>query len=78
LDYNTGEWLTCADTGIDGTYTLHGLPTGTYRVMANPLPKNMPYVDEYYNNTTNSYAAKRVTVTVGQNTPGINFSLAPE
>jgi len=75
-DYDTGEWMSCAETGGDGTYTLHGLPAGTYRVGVNPSLNKLPYVGEYYDNTTNHSAAQRVTVSVGEDTPGINFSLA--
>jgi hypothetical protein len=76
MDYNTSEWLGCADTGADGTFTVYGLPTGSYRVLANTSLNKLPYIDEYYLNTINSSSAKPVSVTKGQDTPNINFSLA--
>ncbi len=77
-DYNTSEWISCADTGSDGTYTVHGLPVGSYRVRVSTSLNKLPYDEEYYDDTTNSHAAKKVDVIVGQDTPGINFSLAPK
>jgi hypothetical protein len=76
-DYDTGEWLGCANTGTDGTYKVHGLPPGKFRVQANASMNKSPYTDEYYDNTTNYNYATPVSVTVGNDTPDINFSLAP-
>jgi len=77
FDYDTGEWLGCIETGTDGTYTVHGLPSGKCRVHINASLKKLPYSDEYYNNTTNSSYATPVSVTADYNTPDIDFSLAP-
>jgi hypothetical protein len=67
--------MTDTNNGLDGTYTLHGLPTRTYRVRAARSSNKLPYTGEDYNNTYDTKIAQRVTVTAGQNTPGINFSL---
>jgi actin-related protein len=75
-DYTSGEWMSGTFTRSDGTYTLHGLPAGTYRVGAWASQNKLPYVDEYYDNTTNRSAAQPVAVSVGEDTPDINFSLA--
>ncbi len=76
-DYGTNEWIAGTSTRADGTYTLSGLPAGTYRVRAMPSNDNLPYAGEYYDNTYDYDEAQRVTVNTGQDTPGINFSLAP-
>jgi serine/threonine protein kinase len=77
MDYNTGEWLNCADTLADGSYTVHGLPTGSYRVYANTSLQNLPYIEEYYKDATNFNSAKAVLVTTGKDTAGVNFTLTP-
>jgi hypothetical protein len=73
-DYNTHEWINFTNTNSDGTYTLSSLPAGSYRVGALPWVNGQSYVLEYYDNTS-YYSAKRVVVSVGQDTPAIDFSL---
>ncbi len=53
-------------TASDGTYTLNGLPSGTYRVEARIDDPNMNYAVE----------SQTATVTAGQETTGVNFVLA--
>ena len=61
--------MTDANTGVDGTCTLNGLPARTYRVRAAPSKNKLPYIDEDYNNTYDAKIAQRVTVSVGNDTP---------
>jgi hypothetical protein len=77
FDYDSREWLNCSDTGADGSFTVHGLPTGSYRLLANTSQNKLPYIQEYYNNVIYDYTATPVSVTAGKDTPNINFSLAP-
>ena len=63
-----------ATTGVDGTYTIGGLATGDYRVQVWATG----YAYEYYDDTVDWSAATPVPVTEGDDTPGINFSLAIE
>ena len=64
-----------ARTGADGTYTIDGLSAGDFRVTASTY--QLGYVREFYPSTTNWNLATRVAVDVdvGQDTPGIDFSL---
>jgi hypothetical protein len=66
VDFNTYEWIAGVNTNSDGTYTLGGLPAGTYWVAAVPSVYGQPYAAE----------GRLATVSVGQDTPGIDFSLA--
>ena len=57
----------------DGSYVVSGLETGGYSVL---FQAPSPYLDEYYDNTSNSSTAQTVTVSAGANTPNINADLA--
>ena len=72
--YNS-SWsqVSSANTDYLGNYTVRGLLTGSYYV---GISNNFYFIDEYYDNVTNSSAATPVSVTVGLDTPNINFSLA--
>ena len=61
-----------ARTAADGTYTISGLASGDYRVHA----EGKGLAGEFYNNTSDWGQAGRVTVTAGQSTSAIDFSLA--
>lgn len=76
-DYNTGELYSCADTGSDGTYTVHGLPAGQHRLYTNTSFYQLPYINEYYNDTTDYAKETPISVSVGQDTPNINFIITP-
>jgi len=62
-------------TQTDGSYTVPGLPSGNYSVKARPYMSGLPYMDEYYDNIQNADDADLVGVTVGIDTPGIDFVL---
>ncbi len=64
-----------AMTGTDGTYTISGLPAGSYQVRFAPMGSDL--ISEYYRDTTNYSAATPVTVTAGNTTTGIDADLAP-
>jgi hypothetical protein len=78
-----GTWAFAdeATTAADGTYTLTGLPAGTYAVTTSNTLQT-PYVDELYNNlpcpagNCDLSTGTPVPVTVGQTTSGINFALS--
>ena len=59
-------------TAADGTYTITGLASGDYRVHA----EGKGLAGEFYDNTADWGQAARVTVTAGQTTSAINFSMA--
>ena len=71
-DYTTDSWAGDAQTGSDGSYTIPGLDTGTYRVEVDTY--GTKYISEYYDNKAYSDATG-VSVTQGQETSGINFVL---
>ena len=62
-----------ASTRADGTYTITGLPAGDYRVEASATSHG--FVREYYAGTTDYNSATLVEVSVGADTPGIDFTL---
>ncbi|HYM15812.1 MAG TPA: carboxypeptidase regulatory-like domain-containing protein [Dehalococcoidia bacterium] len=71
-----------ATTAADGTYTITGIPAGSYIVSASasscPSPPGPPcpsYPAQYYNGVYNYNQAAPVTVTGGVTTPAINFAL---
>ena len=60
-----------ASTKADGIYTITGLPDGSYRVQA----QAEWFVPEYYAGTTDWDSATLVEVTLGVDTPNIDFAL---
>jgi len=61
-------------TQADGTYTIVGLPTGSYKLKFNGGDSG--YVTQWYNNKTSMDSADAVAVTAGGTTNGINATLA--
>jgi putative Ig domain-containing protein/carboxypeptidase family protein len=79
LAYNhDGYAVSYAFSNPDGTYKLEGLPTGNYFVETYNYEN---YVDELYDNIPcaqgycNPLSGTPISVTTGQDTPGINFAL---
>jgi hypothetical protein len=73
-DAETGGYVSGAWTAPDGTYTLSGLPEGSYKIWA------YSYYDdnllaEYYNGVQDWASATVVSVVKEQPTPDIDFSL---
>jgi len=62
------------ETASDGTYQITGLPSGDYRVQADP--RDLNFISEYFNDAMSADSATPVSVTEGQETPNIDFSLA--
>ena len=60
-------------TAPDGTFTISGLAPGDYRVGARASDQGL--VREFYDDTTDGELAARVSVSAGQTTPDIDFSL---
>jgi len=68
IDGGYGMWATSAS---DGSYTITGLVTGEYHVEAYAEG----YVREYYDNVYDYDQATPVSVTMPDDTPGIDFTL---
>jgi hypothetical protein len=62
------------ETANDGTYQITGLPSGDYRVQADP--RDLNFIREYFNDVMSAESATPVSVTEGKEIPNINFSLA--
>ena len=70
-------WGPGTNTDSNGYYTISNLPPGTYNVYASPGNSKLPYANEWYDDTCVHNMAKQVTVAIGQDATGIDFSLAP-
>ena len=58
-------------SGPDGTYIIEGLPTGSFRVQAEA--HEFGFALQFYSSTASFMDATLVAVTVGSDTPGIDF-----
>ena len=72
-DWDTGSFKGDAVSSTDGTYSITGLASGTYRVKAEAAG----YLDEYWNESSTFAGAAMITVTDPNATSGINFTLTP-
>ena len=72
--YLNNTYFGGVSTESDGTYTLDGLLPGDYRIEVTDW--NYLYLWEIFDDAYNYSEADPVSVTVGTNTPGIDFSLA--
>ena len=68
-----------AATASNGTYSLTGLPAGSYIVgfSSSECGNSGNYVAQWYNNETSAASANPVSVTVGSTTPSINAAMQP-
>jgi hypothetical protein len=74
--YDTDDnWVSGSATGLDGTYTVSNLVTGSYKVKFYPQLANT-YATEWYNNKITFGFADTVTVEAPYVTSGINAKLA--
>jgi outer membrane biosynthesis protein TonB len=62
-----------ANTGPDGSYTIGGLPSGTYRVQVTASG----HPSQFYSHAAEEVSATEVTVKAPNDTPGIDFALSP-
>ncbi|MBK8139213.1 MAG: hypothetical protein IPK52_25915 [Chloroflexi bacterium] len=75
-EYGTGFGYGCVNAAPDGTYVFGALPTGSFRVDTSAEH----HVGEVFNNIpfySDWGLATPIMVTVGANTPDINFALDP-
>lgn len=70
---STGEYFAAQLLG-DGSYTLDGLPAGSYKLQFDSF--DCCLISEYYNDKLDEAAADPVTVAAGQNRTGVNAALA--
>ena len=61
-----------ATTAADGTYTIAGLPAGSYLVFASAAG----YASEYFDDAKDPDLADAVSVSAGADTPNVDFALA--
>lgn len=67
-----------AETGPDGTYTLSGLPTDSYKLFILPCgPGSVGYAAEWYEDAADFASADPVSVTAGQVISGIDAVVGP-
>jgi hypothetical protein len=66
--------LECAETGIDGTYSITGLAVGEYLVSFWP-PSGSNYVEQFYDGQSSWEEATPVQVAAGETKPGIDARL---
>jgi len=79
----SGNELDSASTNEDGTYTMVGIPAGTYHVEFVPagstlLPGGAPYATQYYNDRVTLGSSDTVTIAAGATTGSINAALISE
>lgn len=75
-EYGTGGWVDPVFTDESGYYSII-VAGGEYKVQATPSFGDYPFVDEWYNGVFAENAATSITVTVSNDTGGINFVLNP-
>jgi hypothetical protein len=71
---NNDDYIASGLTASDGTYTVSGIPTGSYKV--NFSPNNSVYVSQWFNNESSFASANTVAVTAPNTTPAISAVLA--
>ena len=64
-------------TQADGSYTITGLATGTYKVLFGQCWSTTEYVMEWYQEKSDISSADPVSVTDGVDTPGIDEVMTP-
>jgi hypothetical protein len=70
---SSGNYVSGTETSASGTYTLNGLPPGTYKVEFG-TDTNLAF--QFYTGASTVATATAVTVAAGQNVTGINAALA--
>jgi 5-hydroxyisourate hydrolase-like protein (transthyretin family) len=73
----SGNYVSTAYTSSDGTYAVHALPAGQYRLsFSGPYSSSGSYISEFYDGAATLAAARPVTVTGGAATTGIDGALS--
>ncbi len=70
---SSGNFVNSGQTGSAGTYTISGLPTGSYKAGFFPTGNYLP---QYYNGASSLTSATAVSVAAPNTTPNINAKLA--
>ena len=65
-----------ATTAADGTYTLQGLPPGSFLIYFQDCNNVGPFLDQWWDNQPDASTAVAVAVTAGSTTTGIDAQLA--
>lgn len=65
-----------ATTSFEGTYTIEGLPPGTYNVKFSSCERSAGYVAQFYDGASSLASATAVKVTHEEEVEGINATLA--
>ena len=73
LDATTGDYVSSGYTGVDGTYTVGSLRSGSYKVRF--YAYNGIYQNEWYDNKEDFESADLVWITAPSNTTVINAAL---
>src|SRR5262249_3512993 len=71
----SGNFVSATGAASDGSYSLAGLASGTYRIEFEGPSGSGSYQFQFYDNRTSLATADPVTVTAGQPTTGINAAL---
>ncbi|HEV3093511.1 MAG TPA: carboxypeptidase regulatory-like domain-containing protein [Solirubrobacteraceae bacterium] len=68
-----GGFVSDVSTAADGSFTLTGLPTGTYTLYFSASG----HLGQYYNNESSLSSADQISVTAGNTTSAVNAALVP-
>lgn len=74
FDAATNNQIPFVSTGPDGSYTISGLPAGSYKLQF--YTSGTGYTMQFYNNKSSLALADAVSVTAGNSTTGINATLS--
>jgi oligopeptide transport system substrate-binding protein len=70
------QFINGTETDAGGNYSIHGLPVGNYKVMADAQCKGSTlYLNQYFSGVSNFSSATLVPVTSGNTTSGIDMAL---
>lgn len=72
---SAGDFVAAGVTESDGSYTISGLPPGTYLAQFEPLGSD--YVGQYFDGANSAEAAQPITLSAGDVREGVDAELAP-
>lgn len=67
----------CASSGADGTYTIHRVRSGNYRVGFFPGPFSGNYLDQYYDDQPSRKLAQTIAAAAPATVAGVDATLHP-